>query len=68
MATRSTDTELSERELLIAKKAAELAVNQMTNDFYASVGRTVVTRIFIIIGAVFVGIAYGKGWLVDLVR
>lgn len=68
MATRSTDAELSDRELLIAKKAAELAVAQMTQDFYATVGRTVVTRIFIIIGALFVGIAYGKGWLTAFVK
>jgi hypothetical protein len=62
MPQRSTDPELSDRELLIAKKAADLAVAQMTSDFYSSVGKMVVTRFFIIIGALVVGIAYGKGW------
>ena len=63
MPTRSDDPELTAHELIIAKKAAELAVAQLMVDFYSTVGRTVVQRFFIIIGAGVVGIAVGKGWL-----
>lgn len=63
MPTRDDDPQLTAREMLIAKTAAEIAVKTMTDDFYQSVGRTVINRIFIVVGAVFVGFAYGKGWL-----
>lgn len=68
MATRSSDAELSERELLIARKAAQLAVQQITDEFYKGVGKTVITRVLIIIGAFFGGLAFGKGWLTFLVK
>ena len=55
--------ELTERELLIARKAAEMAVKQITDEFYKGVGRNVVNRWLIIIGAVAVAFATGKGWV-----
>ena len=55
--------ELTEREEAIARRAAEIAVRKMTDEFYGSVGRTVVNRLLIIIGAAFVAFAAGKGWL-----
>lgn len=55
--------ELTERELLIARKAAEMAVKQITDEFYKDVGRNVVNRWLIIIGAVAVAFATGKGWV-----
>ena len=54
---------LTEREEEIAKRAAELAVDKMTNEFYSLVGRTVIHRLLIIIGAAFVAFLAGKGWL-----
>lgn len=57
------EIELTERELLIAKRAAEMAVKQMTDEFYKGVGRTVINRWLIIIGAVSVAFATGKGWV-----
>lgn len=60
---RRSDTELTARELLIAEKAADLAVAKMADEFYKGVGRTVINRFLILIGALCVGVAYGKGWL-----
>lgn len=57
------EIELSERELLIARKAAEIAVKQMQDEFYKRVGRSVVDKLLILIGAAFVAFAVGKGWL-----
>lgn len=57
------DDELSQRELAIANVAAKLAVAQIQNDFYADVGRTVVTRGLIAIGMIVVAFALGKGWI-----
>lgn len=58
---------LTKRELLIAQKAAELAaeiaVKRVTDNFYKDVGRTVVSRWLIIIGAAAVAFAAGKGWV-----
>jgi len=54
---------LTEHEEAIAKRAAELAVDKMTNEFYSSVGRTVIHRLLIIIGAAVVAFLAGKGWL-----
>lgn len=53
---------LTEREEEIAKRAAELAVEKMTNEFYSKVGRTVVNRLLIVIGAAIVALVT-KDWL-----
>lgn len=58
-----SEGELTERELLIAKKAAEMAVKQITDEFYRGVGRNVINRWLIIIGAIAVAFATGKGWV-----
>lgn len=57
------EIQLTERELAIARKAASMAVEQMTNDFYKSVGKTVVTRFLVIVGGLAVAFALGKGWI-----
>ena len=57
------DVELTEREIAVAKLAAEMAVKQMTDTFYSEVGRTVINRFFILVGAAFVAFAAGKGWI-----
>jgi hypothetical protein len=58
-----SDMELTDREAAIARHAADLAVKHMTETFYAEVGRTVVKRFFIIIGAIIVAFSVGKGWI-----
>lgn len=61
------DDELTERELLIAKRAARIAVEELNNEFYRQVGRTVVGRVLTWIGMLAVaGITYaiGRGWIV----
>lgn len=58
------EIELTEREMLIARKAAKLAVEEMTNEIYRTVGKSVLTRIFVWVGAVTVGYAVARGWIV----
>lgn len=36
-----SEIELTEREMLIARKAAKLAVEEMTNEIYRTVGKSV---------------------------
>lgn len=62
--TPSNQAELTERELLIAKRAAQIAVQEMTSQFYQQVGKSVVTRAFIWIGAFALGLGVAKGWIV----
>jgi len=60
------DDELTERELLIAKRAARIAVEELGNEFYRQVGRTVVGRVLTWIGMLAVaGLTYamGRGWI-----
>lgn len=58
-----SEIELTEREPLVARKAAKLAVEEMTNEICRQVGKSVLTRIFVWVGAVAVGIAVAKGWI-----
>lgn len=55
--------ELTDREMAIAKQAARIAVQELTDDFYKSVGKTVVTRVLIWIGMIALGYAGAKGWV-----
>ena len=55
--------ELTKRELAIAEEAARIAVRSITDDFYKGVGRTVIQRFLIVIGAIAVGWAVGKGYV-----
>ena len=55
---------LTERELKIAEKAAEIAVTRIMDDFYKGVGRSVVNRLLIIVGALVVAFAFGRGYIV----
>lgn len=54
---------LTERELLIAQKAANMAVKQMMSTFYKEVGKSFINRWLIVIGALVVGFGTGKGWI-----
>lgn len=66
MTDKENQEVLSDRELMIAKKAAELAVQQLSDDFYKGVGRTLVQKWLIWIGLMAVGFVSGKGWLPPL--
>lgn len=57
------ESDLTKREQQVAKLAADMAVKKVMDDFYAGVGRTVVQKLLIIIGAIVVGFGIGKGWL-----
>lgn len=60
------DVELSSRELAIAEKAAELAVQKMQDEFYQMVGKNVVNKFLIALGIFVVGVVIGltKTWAI----
>ncbi len=60
---QGTKIELTERELAVAKLAARLAVQELADQFYKEVGKTVVQRVLMWIGIAAVAFAMGKGWL-----
>jgi hypothetical protein len=57
-----SDIELTDRERLIAKEAAKLALEELSSEFYRKVGKTVVDKVLIGIGLLVVGFVVGKGW------
>jgi tetrahydromethanopterin S-methyltransferase subunit G len=63
---RRTHIELTDRERLIAKEAAKIALEEMSSEFYKKVGKTVVEKILILVGLLVVGFVFGKGWIVKL--
>ena len=60
------EIELTERERLIAKEAAKLAIEEMSSEFYKKVGKTVVEKVFIFVGLLAVGFVVGKGWIIKV--
>jgi hypothetical protein len=61
-----SDIQLTERERMIAKEAAKLAIEEMSSEFYKKVGKTIVEKVFIFIGLLVVGFVLGKGWVVKV--
>ena len=61
-----SDIELTERERLIAKEAAKLAIEEMSSEFYKKIGKTVVEKILIWVGLLAVGFIAGKGLIVKI--
>jgi hypothetical protein len=59
-----SDIELTERERMIAKEAAKLALEELSSEFYKKVGKTVVEKVLIWIGLLATGFLVGKGWIV----
>ena len=55
--------ELTERERLVAQEAAKLAVNMVMDEFYKNVGKSIIKRSLIVIGALFVGFGLSRGWI-----
>jgi hypothetical protein len=61
-----SDIQLTDRERLIAKEAAKLAIEEMSSEFYKKVGKTIVEKALIWIGLFVVGLVIGKGWIVKV--
>lgn len=61
--SNDNDIRLTERELAIAKAAAHIAIQELTDQFYQQVGKTMVTKALIWIGAVAIGFGVAKGWI-----
>ena len=61
-----SEVTLTAREEEIAKRAAKLAIEEMSNEFYKKVGKTVVEKALIWIGLLVVGFVFGKGWIVKV--
>lgn len=55
--------ELTERELAIARRAAQIAVQELSDEFYRQVGKTFVQRFLIAVGLVAVGFGVSRGWI-----
>lgn len=56
-------TQLTEREMLIAKTAAKMAVKEIQDTFYKEVGKGVVTKLLVWIGLATVAFLAGKGYI-----
>lgn len=52
----------------IAQKAAELAVQKMTTEIYASVGKNILHKLFWALGVIAAAIAIGNVSLKDLIK
>ena len=61
-----TEITLTDREEAIARKAAKLAIEEMSGEFYKKVGKTVIEKALIWIGMLIVGFVLGKGWIVKV--
>lgn len=61
--SQDNDIKLNERELAIAKAAAHIAIQELTDQFYQQVGKTMVTKALIWIGAIAIGFGMAKGWI-----
>lgn len=55
--------ELTEREMLIAKEAAKIAVKEIQDSFYKEVGKGVITKLLVWIGLATVAFLAGKGYI-----
>jgi hypothetical protein len=57
------EMQLTEREMLIAKTAAKMAVKEIQDTFYKEVGKGVVTKLLVWIGLATVAFLAGKGYI-----
>ena len=57
-----SDIELTEREKAIAKEAAKIAIEDLAGEFYKQVGKTIINKVLVWVGALVVGFVLGKGW------
>jgi hypothetical protein len=56
-----TEIELTDRERLVAKEAAKLALEELSSEFYKKVGKSVVEKVLIWIVLLAAGYFAGKG-------
>ena len=61
-----SDIELTQRERLIAKEAAKIAIEELSSELYKKIGKTVVEKALIWIGILVFGFVMGKGWIVKV--
>lgn len=61
-----SNVELTERERLIAKEAAKLALEELSGEFYKKIGKTVVEKVLIWVGMLVAGFVLGKGWIIKV--
>jgi len=57
------EMQLTEREMLIAKTAAKMAVKEIQDSFYKEIGKGVVTKLLVWIGLATVAFLAGKGYI-----
>ena len=57
------EMQLTEREMLIAKTAAKMAVKEILDSFYKEIGKGVVTKLLVWIGLATVAFLAGKGYI-----
>jgi hypothetical protein len=66
---RRTRQPLSDEQIEhIAQRAAELAVQKMTTDVYASVGKSVLQKVFWIVGVVATAMVLGNASIKELLK
>jgi hypothetical protein len=66
---RRTRQPLSDEQIEhIAQRAAELAVQKMTTDIYASVGKSVMQKVFWIVGVVATAMVLGNASIKELLK
>lgn len=57
------EMQLTEREMLIAKTAAKMAVKEIQDSFYKEIGKGIVTKLLVWIGLATVAFLAGKGYI-----
>ncbi len=63
MPDSNEEIRLNERELAVAKAAAHIAIQELTDQFYKQVGKTTIQKALIWIGAIAIGFGMAKGWI-----
>ncbi len=63
MPDSNDEIRLTERELAVAKEAARIAIQELTDQFYKQVGKTMVQKALIWIGAIAIGFGMAEGWI-----
>ena len=53
---------------MIAQRAAELAVQKMTTDIYANVGKSVVQKVFWMVGVIVTAVVLGNASIKELLK
>lgn len=58
-----SEDKLTERELLIARRAAAIAIEEVSDAFYKQVGKSIVNKVLVWIGMLAIGFGMAKGWI-----